>query len=71
MRYTIKQMAEMDSFDFAICILNERLASTTNPYAPLAEKIGKTKAELVAIKGFFADEKNLAALEEFKARQRQ
>ena len=45
MKWTIKQLKNISDIDFAICILNERKKTLTNPYSPMNERINK------AIKG--------------------
>lgn len=49
-RWTIKQMNEIKSIDFAIEILHDRRHSLTNPYAPLNKKLLNTIADLRDLK---------------------
>jgi hypothetical protein len=48
-RWTIKELTEMTDREFLIGILDERISHCTNPYAPLALRIGATRARLTAV----------------------
>lgn len=45
-RFTIRQLKEITDQQFLITLLNERLNSCTNPYAPLSQRIKATISHL-------------------------
>ena len=49
-KWTKKQLEELDNIVFAIAILNERKQSTTNSYSFLNQKLNEAIAELEEIK---------------------
>lgn len=49
-RWTIEELKNIKDIDFAICILNERKNSLSNPYSPLMNKLCKTIATLSEVK---------------------